>query len=241
MTELARAETPAAVEPPAELRAVARAGAALELRGIVKHWQRRLVLDQVDFTCEPGTATWLGGANGAGKTTLLRIATGAIMPEKGIVSLDGLSPERNRREYAQRIAYLAAGDRNLYARLSVRRHLDLWGSLALLDKPTRTEAVADALERFELTELADRRVDRLSLGQRQRVRLAGTFLHRPAVAMLDEPHTSLDPAGLEVLSSACDDMLSRGGSVIWCSPAPDEAKLRFDRGLVLEGGRLRHL
>jgi ABC-type multidrug transport system ATPase subunit len=59
--------------------------------------------------------------------------------------------------------------------------------------------------------------------------------------MLDEPHTSLDPAGLEVLSSACDDMLSRGGSVIWCSPTPDEAKLRFDRGLVLEGGRLRRL
>ena len=92
-----------------------------------------------------------------------------------------------------------------------------------------------------MTELADRRVDRLSLGQRQRVRLAGTFLHSPAVAMLDEPHTSLDPAGLEVLSSACDDMLSRGGSVIWCSPTPDEAKLRFDRGLVLEGGRLRRL
>jgi ABC-2 type transport system ATP-binding protein len=241
MTELARAEATAALDPPAELRAVQRAGSVLELRGIVKHWQRRLVLDHVDFMTEPGTGVWLGGANGAGKTTLLRIATGAIMPEKGVISLDGLNPERDRRKYAQRIAYLAAGDRNLYARLSARRHLDLWGCLALLDKPTRSQAVAEALEQFELTELADRRVDRLSLGQRQRVRLAGTFLHNPAVAMLDEPHTSLDPAGLELLSSACERMLSRGGSVIWCSPTPEEAKLRFDRGLVLEDGRLRAL
>jgi ABC-type multidrug transport system ATPase subunit len=234
----------AAVAPahgPALLEPVAPSRAGLALEGIVKRWQRRPVLEGVDFAVEPGTATWLGGANGVGKTTLLRIATGAIMPERGRVSLGGLDPERDRREYCRRIAYLAAGDRNLYARLSVRRHLDLWGCLALLDKTARREAVDSALERFELVELAGRRADRLSLGQRQRVRLAGSFLHRPQMAMLDEPHTSLDSSGLQVLAAACDEMLGRGGSVIWCSPEPDQAKLRFDRGLVLEAGRLRPL
>ena len=239
MTNLAGAEAPTASGKRAPLRALSPEALTLELRGIVKHWQRRPVLEGVDLTVEPGTATWLGGSNGAGKTTLLRIATGAIMPERGSVSLGGLNPERDRREYARRIAYLAAGDRNLYARLSVRRHLDLWGCLALLDKRARKAAIATALERFELAELADRRADRLSLGQRQRVRLAGTFLHSPMMAMLDEPHTSLDPAGLEVLATACDDLRSRGGSVIWCSPTPEEAKMRVDRGLVLEAGKLR--
>ena len=137
MTNLAGAEAPTASGKPAPLRALSPEALTLELRGIVKHWQRRPVLEGVDFTVEPGTATWLGGSNGAGKTTLLRIATGAIMPERGSVSLGGLNPERDRREYARRIAYLAAGDRNLYARLSVRRHLDLWGCLALLDKAAR--------------------------------------------------------------------------------------------------------
>jgi ABC-2 type transport system ATP-binding protein len=241
MSQLAGAEALAPAEGPPPLTAVPPSGIALELTGILKSWQRRVVLDHVDFIAEPGTATWLGGANGAGKTTLLRVATGAIMPQSGTVSLGGLDPERHRREYHRRIAYLAAGDRNLYARLSVRRHLDLWGSLALMDKPARKEAIAASLERFELVDLADRRVDRLSLGQRQRVRLAGAFLHNPAVAMLDEPHTSLDPGGLEVLAAACDRLLERGGSVIWCSPTPDESKLRFDRGVVLEEGKLRSL
>ena len=240
MSNVAGAKPLRAAEP-AHLKAVTPAGLTLELRGIVKHWQRRPVLDDVDFTVEPGSATWLGGANGVGKTTLLRIATGAIMPERGTISLGGLHPERDRREYARRIAYLAAGDRNLYARLSVRRHLDFWGCLALMGKAERAEAIEVALERFELTELAGRRADRLSLGQRQRVRLAGTFLHSPAVAMLDEPHTSLDPAGLEVLATACEDMQARGGSVIWCAPTPDETKLRFDRGIIVEGGKLRPL
>jgi ABC-type multidrug transport system ATPase subunit len=241
MSQLAGAEALAPAEGPAPLTAVSPPGITLELEGIVKSWQRLVVLDGVDFTVEPGTATWLGGANGVGKTTLLRVATGAIMPQSGRVSLGGLDPERDRREYHRRIAYLSAGDRNLYARLSVRRHLDLWGSLALMDKAARKEAIAASLERFDLVELADRRADRLSLGQRQRVRLAGAFLHNPAVAMLDEPHTSLDPSGLEVLAAACDAMLKRGGSVIWCSPTPGETKLRFDRGLVLEDGKLRAL
>jgi ABC-type multidrug transport system ATPase subunit len=239
MSRLARAAAPAPAEGHAWLTAVPPEGIPLTLEGIVKRWQGRPVLDEVDFVCEPGTATWLGGANGAGKTTLLRIATGAIMPERGSVRLGGLDPERHRREYHRRIAYLAAGDRNLYARLSVRRHLDLWGCFAMMDRGAREDAIAASLERFELLEFADRRADRLSLGQRQRVRLAGAFLHDPAVAMLDEPHTSLDPAGLETLAAACDRMLERGGCVIWCSPTPDEAKMRFDRGVVIEAGKLR--
>jgi ABC-2 type transport system ATP-binding protein len=109
----------------------------------------------------------------------------------------------------------------------------------MMDRAARHEAIAASLERFGLLEFADRRADRLSLGQRQRVRLAGAFLHDPAVAMLDEPHTSLDPAGLEILAAACGRMLQRGGSVIWCSPTPQEAKMHFDRGVVIDGGKLR--
>jgi ABC-type multidrug transport system ATPase subunit len=212
----------------------------LRLKGIVKRWGRNAppVLDGVDLELAPGSSTWLGGANGVGKTTLLRIATGAIRPEGGHVSLGPLSPESDRREFHRRIAYLAAGDRTLYARLTVYRHLDLWGCLALMSGRERREAIAQALEHFQLLDLAKRRADRLSLGQRQRLRLAGAFLHSPAVALLDEPHTSLDPNGMEMLAAACGQLVARGGAVVWCCPTREEARLEFDRGLVLEDGRL---
>ena len=212
----------------------------MRLEGIFKRWGRKAapVLDGVDLELPPGSTTWLGGANGVGKTTLLRVATGAIRPERGVVSLGPLSPERDRREFHRRIAYLAAGDRTLYARLTVQRHLDLWGCLALMSKRERREGIERALDHFQLRELAKRRADRLSLGQRQRVRLAGTFLHSPAVALLDEPHTSLDPNGMEMLATACRELVARGGAVVWCCPTREEAQLEFDRALVLEAGRL---
>ena len=216
-------------------------GDSLELSGIVKRWQRKgaPVLDAVYLTVEPGTTTWIGGANGVGKTTLLRIATGAIMPDSGEVWFGAVGPEIDRREYHRQLAYLPAGDRNLYARLSVRRHLDLWGCLAAMDRGSRKAAISRVLEQFGLLELANRRCDRLSLGQRQRVRLAGTFLHEPSLVLLDEPHTSLDEEGLAMLAEACARIVARGGVMIWCSPPLERSKLPSDRQLVLEGGKLR--
>lgn len=212
----------------------------LELSGVVKRWRRKAapVLAGVDFVAEAGTATWIGGANGVGKTTLLRIATGAILPDSGNVWLGALSPELDRKGFHRRIAYLAGGDRNLYARLSVRRHLDLWGCFAFMDRAARSAAIERALDYFGLRELADRRCDRLSLGQRQRARLAGTFLHGPTVVLLDEPHTSLDEEGLAMLAGACSRVVQSGGVMIWCSPATDQSKLLADHSFILESGRL---
>jgi ABC-type multidrug transport system ATPase subunit len=213
---------------------------SLELLGIEKRWQRKgpTILKGIDLVARPGTTTWIGGANGVGKTTLLRIATGAIMPDRGTVSLGGLSPERDRRAYHRRIAFLAAGDRTLYARLSVRRHLDFWARLALMDPVARATAVEAALERFYLQELAERRADRMSMGQRQRVRLAGTFLHNPSLVLLDEPQTSLDEEGLAVLEGVCSEVVQRGGMVLWCSPARQDARLAFDEAWVIRDGEL---
>ncbi|MDQ3612606.1 MAG: ATP-binding cassette domain-containing protein, partial [Actinomycetota bacterium] len=91
---------------------------------------------------------------------------------------------------------------------------------------------------FELTELASRRVDRMSMGQRQRVRLAGIFLHEPDVILLDEPRNSLDTEGVEILTSAVSAATARGAAVLWCAPTGEEAKIESDRRFELEHGRL---
>ena len=93
--------------------------------------------------------------------------------------------------------------------------------------------------RFGLTQIAKRRADRLSQGQRQRLRLALTFLHNPKVLLLDEPRNSLDEEGLAILGRAIQDVLAGGGAVIWCSPAGEIQPIEFDRRLLIEDGILR--
>jgi ABC-2 type transport system ATP-binding protein len=212
----------------------------LRLSGIVKHWRTldHPVLDHVDLELGAGQAVHISGRNGVGKTTLLRIVTGLIMPDAGELEIAGLNPERDRLEYQRQVAFLPAGDRGLYARLPVRRHLDFWCRVGFVPRAKRRILVADALERFNLVELAGRRVDRLSMGQRQRVRLAGLLLHDPSVLMLDEPLNSLDDEGIELVVSVVRDVAERGGVVIWCSPAGEQTGLDFDRAYTLESGKL---
>lgn len=205
---------------------------ALELQDIHRSWGERKVLNGVRLTVSAGTVVWLGGRNGAGKTTLLRIAAGIVIPQRGSVSLHGLNPERNRRAYYRRLGFLPAGDRGMYARLTVTQNVDLAARLAQLRGRQRRRLVEQGIARFELQELATRRVDRISMGQRQRVRLAMTFVHEPDVMLLDEPHTSLDDPALELLEAAMFECTLRGGSVLWCSPAsktlPLPANLRYE-------------
>jgi ABC-type multidrug transport system ATPase subunit len=219
------------------------AGLLVRFDGIWRSWgrgkQRWAVLRGIDLDVEAGTVTAIGGRNGAGKTTLLRIATAILTPDAGTVTVDGLSSDASWREYHRRIGFLSAGDRGLYARFSVRGHLEYAARIAFVPRAHRPEAVAQALVRFGLTDLAARRADRLSQGQRQRLRLALTVVHDPKVLLLDEPRNSLDDEGLEMLSRAVEDVVARHGAVIWCSPAGEEQPVGFDRRYVIEEGRLR--
>jgi ABC-type multidrug transport system ATPase subunit len=212
----------------------------LELYDIVKSWRGAgRVLDHVNLVVRSGAAVHIAGRNGTGKTTLLRIAVGLIKPASGIVASAGLSPEMNRRRYQQRIGFLAAGDRALYARMTARDHLKFWSRLNFVHRSREHETIERAIVRFGLSELADRRVDRISMGQRQRVRLAGFFLHEPMVVLLDEPRNSLDDDGIELLAEWTGEVRRRGGAVIWCSPNGEAAEIEFTERHVLERGQLR--
>jgi ABC-type multidrug transport system ATPase subunit len=227
----------AAAATPAPPR-LAGATPTLGVWGVRKRWGDQIVLDGVDLRIDPGTAIHVSGRNGTGKTTLLRIAVGLIHADSGSVELDGLDPVRDRRAYQSRLGFLSAGDRGLYARVSVRDHLRLWARLALLPRSRTGEVIDRALDAFDLRELAARRVERLSMGQRQRVRLAGVFLHDPSIVLLDEPRTSLDGDGIRLLTSLLEDFRSGGGAIVWSSPTGERAELDFDVSYTLEEGRL---
>ena len=234
------------VTAPAQLDTASRAAAAaahtvpLALRGVTKRWHKSQapVLEDVDLTLDIGTRTWIGGRNGAGKTTLMRIAAGLIDPDRGRAQVWGHGVGENRRRYQRLVSFLPAGDRGLYARLSVRDQLDFWARIALLPPKQVRALVEQTIDAFDLRELAERRVDRMSMGQRQRLRIAMTFMTDPEIVLLDEPLTSLDAEGATILDRALDDLIGRGGTLLWCSPSGERLDRDFDEHWLLERGKL---
>jgi ABC-type multidrug transport system ATPase subunit len=211
---------------------------ALEARGVTKSWSGTPVIQDVEVDLPRGTVTWLGGRNGTGKTTLLRVLAGVIDPDAGDVRIDGLHPVADRRAYQRRLGYLPAGNGALYARLTVTDNLEFWAGLGMVPRPERSARIDAALELFELGDLAKRRVDRLSMGQRQRVRIAMTFLHEPQVVLLDEPHTSLDEPAMRLLGDALERLVDNAGCALWCSPGREGIPIPAERAYVLEDRRL---
>jgi len=238
LESLAGARPPApALEPAAAQQADA---APLRLRGLRKRWRKDLplVLDGLDLTLEAGTTTWVGGCNGVGKTTMLRVAAGLIDADEGRAEVWGVAPDENRVRYQQLVSFLPAGDRGLYARLTVRHQLEFSARIAMVPRERLRETVERAIATFDLGELAERRVDRMSMGQRQRLRIAMTFLPGPEVVLLDEPLTSLNSEGTVLIQAAVAEVLGRDGAVLWCSPSGEHLEMSFDAHWMLERGRL---
>jgi ABC-2 type transport system ATP-binding protein len=215
----------------------------LELQGLYHKWKgpKPPVLDDVSLSLRAGEVTWIGGRNGAGKTTLLRLAAGILLPQRGSVRMGELTPGSKGNLYRRQIGFLSAGDRSLQARMRVRQQLDFWARLAYVPRGRRAELVAFNLRRFGLEEFAERRVDRMSQGQRQRIRLAMAFLHEPRVILLDEPRNSLDDDGYQLLGEQIERAVAGGATVMWCSPRGEDRVLTSDTGYTLEDGHLERV
>jgi ABC-type multidrug transport system ATPase subunit len=226
----------AAVAP----RPIANDACPLAIRGVTKRWRKDQppVLDGLNLALEPGTIVWVGGRNGAGKTTMLRIAAGLIEPEAGRAEVWGVSARENRVRYQTLVSFLPAGDRGLYARLTVRRQLEFWARISMMAPGGVRHSVEQAMDAFNLRELADQRVDRMSMGQRQRLRIAMTFLTEPEIVLVDEPLTSLDSEGVAILDLAIEALIARDGALLWCSPEVERFGRPFDVRWILEDGRL---
>jgi ABC-2 type transport system ATP-binding protein len=212
----------------------------LVLSGVTKRWPGAdgPLLDQLDLLVRPGTAVEIAAPNGTGKTTLLRIAAGLIRPQGGSVRLGPLDVERDRTEFQRRVGFLSATSAGLYARLTVRDHLRFWSRLALLPRSDALNSCARVADALALRSLAEHRVDRLSMGQRQRVRLAGAFLHEPDVVLLDEPANSLDEDGMALLAAEVERIRQRGRAALWCAPTGGRSILAPDDRLTIASGRL---
>ena len=214
--------------------------ALLEVDSVSKTWAgvREPVLNAVSFSVERGEFVIVQGPNGAGKTTLMRIIAGMLDPDRGELRVGAVDARASRRELQRQIGMASAGNTGLYARLSAVQNLVFAARIALLERERRPGAVRDCVERFGLGAFASRRVDRLSMGQRQRIRLALAFLHEPAVVLLDEPATSLDDDGQAILADAIGRHVEGGRGVVWFGPRGERRLRAPDLTLWIAQGAL---
>jgi ABC-2 type transport system ATP-binding protein len=192
--------------------------------GLVKRFGARQVLGPVDLALHAGDRLALLGPNGAGKTTLLSLLAGSAEASAGSVQ----RPEqREIGVVPQRPA--------LYRRLSARENLELFARLA--DVPEPEAELAELIAAVALGDEVDRPVERLSLGQAQRVNVAIGLLGRPRVVLLDEPTAALDPGHRLALWALLERVGERGGAFAFATQNVEEARLAADRVLVLVDGR----
>jgi ABC-2 type transport system ATP-binding protein len=192
--------------------------------GLVKRFGARQVLGPVDLALHAGDRLALLGPNGAGKTTLLSLLAGSAEASAGSVQ----RPEqREIGVVPQRPA--------LYRRLSARENLELFARLA--DVPEPEAELAELIAAVALGDEVDRPVERLSLGQAQRVNVAIGLLGRPRVVLLDEPSAALDPGHRLALWALLERVGERGGAFAFATQNVEEARLAADRVLVLIDGR----
>jgi ABC-2 type transport system ATP-binding protein len=212
----------------------------LQLDAVSKRWRKTTayVLKRISLDVPAASLIVIGGRNGAGKTTLLRLVAGVIVPDVGQVRMSGLSPTHDRRAYQREVSFVPSGNGGLHARLTVGQHLRYQSRLDLLPSDIGRRAIQREFERMRLAEFDGRRVDRLSMGQRQRLRLAMAMVRDPKVLLLDEPENSLDEPGILILHDLITDTTRRGGVVLWCSPTGQTSGPEPNQRYMLRDGKL---
>jgi ribosome-dependent ATPase len=205
--------------------------------GLTRRFGDFTAVDGVNFRIERGEIFGFLGSNGCGKTTTMKMLTGLLPASEGRASLLGHPVETGGIETRLRVGYMSQSF-SLYEELSVRANLELHARLYRIPASEIAARTREALAKFELTSLADRRPAALPLGIRQRLQLAVACLHQPEVLILDEPTSGVDPAARDVFWALLGDLSRHDGTTIFISTHFMNEAERCDRVSLMHSGRL---
>ncbi|MEV7732813.1 ATP-binding cassette domain-containing protein [Streptomyces sp. NPDC088921] len=205
--------------------------------GLEKRFGEVHALRGLDLAVAPGTVCGILGSNGAGKTTAVRLLTTLLRPDAGSARVAGhdlvREPEAVRRAIAVTGQYASVdGD------LTGRQNLRLFARLHRVRGPA--ERAAELLDRFGLTESADRAASTYSGGMRRRLDLAASLIRRPEILFLDEPTTGLDPVGRNFIRDAVRELTADGTTVLLTTQYLEEADQLADDIVLVAKGRVAH-
>ena len=189
----------------------------------------------LDFDLEPGDVVGLFGGNGAGKTTLLRVLATLLRPTAGSATVLGVDVREGERRGVRRRIGLIGHTPALYPELTLVENLAFAADVTGLDG----SAVHDALGTVGLGAVADRRADACSYGMQRRAEFARELMLEPDLLLLDEPHSALDAAAVDLVAHVADAAASKGGAAVLVSHDRERVEKLVGRTVELAGGRLR--
>lgn len=207
----------------------------LEVRNLQKRFGDLQALGGMSFTVGPGEIYGFVGSNGAGKSTTMRIALGVLEADAGEVLLDGQPLNDDTR---RQIGYMPE-ERGLYGKEKILDQLVFLAKLHGVEKSVAKQRGTELLTELGLGERLDAKLDDLSLGNQQRVQLAASLIHDPAILILDEPFSGLDPVAVDVMSRMLTERArTHGVPVVFSSHQLDLVQRLCDRVGIVTRGRM---
>jgi ABC-2 type transport system ATP-binding protein len=210
---------------------------AIQVEDLGKSFGEVLALDGVSFAVPRGTVLGLLGPNGAGKTTAVRILTTILRGDRGRAEVQGIDVARFPQAVRLRIG-LAGQYAAVDESLTGRENLRMVGRLTHLSRADSERRAAELLERFGLSDAADRPLKTFSGGMRRRLDLAAALVHEPPVLFLDEPTTGLDPGSRLDLWQIIAELVEDGTTVLLTTQYLEEADRLANRIVVIDHGRV---
>ncbi|MCI2088736.1 MAG: ATP-binding cassette domain-containing protein [Prevotella sp.] len=208
---------------------------AIEVNGISKSYGNKAALQNVSFDVEEGEVFGLIGPDGAGKTTLFRIMTTLLLPDSGIIRIDGMDVVKDMKKIRQCVGYMP-GTFSLYQDLTVEENLKFFADLF----DTTVEEGYDTIRAIysQIEPFKNRRAGALSGGMKQKLALSCALIHQPRVLFLDEPTTGVDPVSRKELWQMLSTLKERNITIVAATPYLDEIH-RCDRAAFIDQGHIR--
>ncbi len=209
----------------------------IEVRNLHKRFGTVTAVEDVSFSAADGVVTGLLGPNGAGKTTTLRMLYTLIQPDRGSALVDGIDVAERPMDVRRAIGVLP-DSRGLYPRLTAREHARYAGELHGLSGPILDKRVEELVELLDMTDIADRRTEGFSQGERMKVALARALVHGPRNVLLDEPTNGLDVMSTRAVRTLIRRLKAQGHCVLFSSHVMQEVAALCDRIVVVARGRV---
>ena len=213
---------------------------AIETTELTKRYGSTTAVADLDLAVPEGVVYGFLGPNGAGKTTTMRMLTSLTRPTSGSARVAGV-PVEERERLIERVGYLPE-EPPLYTELTAREQLTYVAGLRDLPEKATSQRIDELLDRLDLADDADRRIDAYSKGMRQKTAFVQSLLHDPDVLFLDEPTSGLDPRAARTIREMIDDLADEGTTVFLSThilPVVDEhadtVGVLYDGQLVAEG------
>lgn len=194
-------------------------------------------LKNISFDLRDGEITGLLGVNGAGKSTLLRLIYGLQIPTSGNIFIDNIDVQKNPDSARQRLGVLP-DDTGLYKRLTARENIHYYGELQGLSAADLKSNSEDLIALLKMENIAERRADGFSLGERMKTALARAIIHNPQHILLDEPTNGLDVVTTRAVRNMLLTLRDQGRCILFSSHLMHEVGGLCDRILIIAGGEI---